>query len=173
MYTLDKYGFFKPFYFKLWLNANVTLAFENRSMRQSRFEKKKKKKKMEKKILERIFWQYRGRWESSKLGSTDPRDHFFRGISSDLWIVEIAAQMRDLRVPITASEKYELYSKPIYVSLSTRMLGWNMGQATCSKVCAKTSLEETNIFHVYNAVYLHLGKSLFFVEILVDEKINK
>lgn len=82
---------------------------------------------MEKKILERIFWQYRGRWESSKLGSTDPRDHFFRGISSDLWIVEIAAQMRDLRVPITASEKYELYSKPIYVSLSTRMLGMKYG----------------------------------------------
>lgn len=145
MYTLDKYGFFKLFYFKLWLNTNVTHVFENLDS------KGRKKKKMGKKILEPIFWRVSRKvriFEARFDRSPGRGYHLFRGISSDLWIVEIAAQMRDLRVPITASEKYELYSKPIYVSLSTRMLGWNMGQATCSKVCAKTSLEDEYISRI-------------------------
>lgn len=84
--------------------------------------------------------------ESSKLDSTDPRGRdttFFETSSSDLWIVQIAAQMRDLWVPIIDGRFGEIW---IIFEADLRS---NM--ATCSKVCAKT-----NTFHVCSAMYLHL-----------------
>lgn len=89
--------------------------------------------------MERIFWQYRGRFEIFEARfDQSPGRYLFRDISR---VIYESLKSRLKRViyefpsSMTASEKYRiLYSKPKLEC-----------QATYSKVCAKTSLEDEYI----------------------------
>lgn len=166
MYTLDKYGFFKLFYFKLWLNTNVTHVFENLDSKG-----RKKKKKWRKKYWNLFFGEYRGRWESSKLGSTEPRDGDTTFFEASRVIYEslksrLKCVIYEFPSPLQRNMNYIRNRFTLAFQLECSVEIW---ARLLARKFVRKRVSKTNIFHVYNAMYLHLGKSLFFVEIFVDE----
>lgn len=117
--------------------------------------RKRGKRREEKKIF---FWTYFleiGRFESSKLDSTDPRGTIFFETSRVIYESlksRLKCVIYEFPSSMAASEKYELYSKPICVGLSTGSQTRTLRRNTPGylKVCAKT-----NIFHVCSAIHLH------------------